>query len=229
MESHVSSPLGPTNYDALLSIQGMTCNSCVQMIESTISAMEGVKGIRVSLERKEGYLQFDPQLQTAGQIATAIYDMGFDAQVTATYTHSSGVVDSAVVLETTSLPVEQEVVLPEGGHVVLVNVDGMVCHSCVQNIEMNIGKMTGVHEIKVSLSDKNARIQDDPSLISPSKLCNAILDIGLNAEVQGAVETGTATSCKTGSQQEQGKLRINDLLGREKRAWYTLLALAQFP
>ena len=72
-------------------------------------------------------------------------------------------------------------------------------------------------------------IQDDPSLISPSKLCNAILVIGLNAEVQGAVETGTATSCKTGSQQEQGKLRINDLLGREKRAWYTLLALAQFP
>ena len=105
----------------------------------------------------------------------------------------------------------------------------MVCHSCVQNIEINISKMTGVHEIKVSLCDKNARIQDDPSLISPSKLCNAILDIGLNAEVQGAVETVTATSCKTGSQQEQGKLRINDLLGREKRAWYTLLALAQFP
>ena len=90
-----------------------------------------------------------------------------------------------------------------------MEVDGMVCHSCVQNIEMNIGKMTGVHEIKVSLSDKNARIQDDPSLISPSKLCNAILDIGLNAEVQGAVETGTATSCKTRSQQEQGKTEDN--------------------
>ena len=188
MESHVSSPLGPTNHAALLSIQGMTCNSCVKMIESTISAMEGVKGIRVSLEHKEGYLQFDPQLQTAGQIATAIYDMGFDAQVTATYTHSSGTVDSAVVLETT-IPVEPEVVLLESEHVVLVNVDGMVCHSCVQNIEMNIGKMTGVHEIKVSLSDKSARINYDPSLVTPGKLCDAIEEMGFNAKVQGVPES----------------------------------------
>ena len=73
---------------------------------------------------------------------------------------------------------------------------------------MNISKMTGVHEIKVSLSDKNARIHYDPSLITPSKLCDAIQDMGFNAEVQGAVETGTATSCATGSQQEQGKLRM---------------------
>ena len=205
---HVSSPLELTNHAALLSIEGMTCNSCVKLIESTVSAMEGVGGIRVSLKHKQGFLQFDPQLQTAGQIATAIYDMGFDAQVTATYTHSSGRVASPAVLETSSVTVDTDAGLLESGRVVVVEVDGMVCHSCVQNIEMNIGKMTGVHEIKVSLSDKNARIQYDPSLTTPSKLCDAIQDMGFNAEVQGAVETGTATFCKTGSQQECGKLRM---------------------
>ena len=205
---HVSSPLGPINHAALLSIEGMTCNSCVKLIESTVSAMEGVGGIRVSLKHKQGFLQFDPQLQTAGQIATAIYDMGFDAQVTATYTHSSGRVASPAVLETTSLTVDTDAGLLESGCVVVVEVEGMVCHSCVQNIEMNIGKMTGVHEIKVSLSDKNARIKYDPSLITPSKLCDAIEEIGFDAKVQGAVKTGTATSCKTGSQQDQGKLRM---------------------
>ena len=204
---HVSSPLGPTNHAALLSIEGMTCNSCVKLIESTVSAVEGVGGISVSLKHKQGFLQFDPQLQTAGQIATAIYDMGFDAQVTATYTHSSGRVASPAVLETTSLTVDTDAGLLESGCVV-VEVDGMVCHSCVQNIEMNIGKMTGVLEINVSLSEKNARIKYDPSLITPSKLCDAIEEIGFDAKVQGAVKTGTATSCKTGSQQEQGKLRM---------------------
>ena len=205
---YVSLPLGPTNHAALLSVEGMTCHSCVKLIESTVSAMEGVGGIRVSLKHKQGFLQFDPQLQTAGQIATAIYDMGFDAQVTATYTHSSGRVASPAVLETTSLTVDTDAGLLESGCVVVVEVDGMVCHSCVQNIEMNIGKMTGVHEINVSLSDKNARIKYDPSLITPSKLCDAVEEIGFGAKVQGAVKTGTATSCKTGSQQEQGKLRM---------------------
>ena len=191
MESHVSSPPAPTNRAALLSIEGMTCNSCVKLIESTVSAMEGVKGISVSLEHKQGYLQFDPQVQTAGQIATAIYDMGFDAQVTATYTHSSGNVDSAVVLETASLPLDTKVGLLESEHVV-VNVDGMVFQSCVQNIEVNIGKVTGVHEISVSLSDKNARIKYDPSLITPGKLCDAIEEIGFKAKVQGVSESRAA-------------------------------------
>ena len=191
MESHVSSPPASTNRAALLSIEGMTCNSCVKLIESTVSAMEGVKGISVSLEHKQGYLQFDPQVQTAGQIATAIYDMGFDAQVTATYTHSSGNVDSAVVLETASLPLDTKVGLLESEHVV-VNVDGMVFQSCVQNIEVNIGKVTGVHEISVSLSDKNARIKYDPSLITPGKLCDAIEEIGFKAKVQGVSESRAA-------------------------------------
>ena len=196
MDGYVSLPLGPTNHAALLSVEGMTCHSCVKLIESTVSAMEGVGGIRVSLKHKQVFLQFDPQLQTAGQIATAIYDMGFDAQVTATYTHSSGRVASPAVLETTSLTVDTDAGLLESGCVVVVEVDGMVCHSCVQNIEMNIGKMMGVHEIKVSLSDKNARIKYDPSLITPSKLCDAIEEIGFDAKVQGAatnVETETAT------------------------------------
>ena len=192
MESHVSSPPGPTNRAALLSIEGMTCNSCVKLIESTVSAMEGVKGISVSLEHKQGYLQFDPQVQTAGQIATAIYDMGFDAQVTATYTHSSGNGDSAVMFETASLPVDTKVGLMESEHDVVVSVDGMVCHSCVQNIEMNIGKVTGVHGISVSLSDKNARIKYDPSLITPGKLCDAIEEIGFKAKVQGVSELRAA-------------------------------------
>ena len=196
MESHVLSPPGPTNRAALLSIDGMTCNSCVKLIESTVSAMEGVKGISVSLEHKQGYLQFDPQVQTAGQIATAIYDMGFDVQVTATYTQSSGNVDSAVVLETASLPLDTKVGLLESEHVV-VNVDGMVFQSCVQNIEVNIGKVTGVHEISVSLSDKNARIKYDPSLITPGKLCDAIEEIGFKAKVQGISESRAAQKTDT--------------------------------
>ena len=203
---YVSLPLAPSNHAALISIEGMTCNSCVKLIESTVSQMEGVEGINVSLRHKQGFLQFNPQLQTAVQIATAIYDMGFDANVTATYTHSSGRAASPAILETT--PVTATGSVPDSGHCVVIDVDGMVCHSCVQNIETNIGKMKGVHEVKVSLSDKNARVQYNPSLTSPSKLCDAIEEMGFDAKVPGTTDTArTKGTFVAGMKPELGKLK----------------------
>ena len=203
---YVSLPLGPSNHVALISVEGMTCNSCVKLIESTVSQIEGVEGIDVSLRNKQGFLQFNPQLQTAAQIATAIYDMGFDAHVTATFTHCSGRATSPAVLETT--PVTAAGSVPERDHLVVIDVDGMVCHSCVQNIETNIRKMEGVHTIEVSLSDKNARIQYNPSLTSPSQLCDAIEEIGFDAKVQSATgSSNTGGTSVAGRKPEQGKLK----------------------
>ena len=178
IEGYVSSPLGPSNHAAVISIEGMTCNSCVKLIESTVSPIEGVRGISVSLKHKQGFLQFNPQLQTAEQVATTIYDMGFDAQVIANYTPNFGSGAGPAMLETSHG-------LPEDGRVVVISVDGMVCHSCVQNIETNIGKMKGVHKIEVSLSQKNARVQYNPSMTTPNKLCDAIEEIGFDAKMQG--------------------------------------------
>lgn len=187
MEGYISSPLGPTSHTALISVEGMVCNSCVTLIEGTISQMEGVSGVKVSLKHKEAFIQFNPKLVTAEKITNEINDMGFDTQLVATYTPSSSCKEAPL------LPSEPGIVnghsMPSGlsakeEHVV-IDIEGMVCQSCVQNIKKNVGKMKGVKEIKVSLSDKNAVVIYDPSWTNPSKLCNAIEELGFESKLAG--------------------------------------------
>ena len=61
---------------------------------------------------------------------------------------------------------------------VILSVVGMVCMSCVNNIETNIGKMAGVKSVNVSLDHNTATVQYYPSTITPVKLCEAIKDLG---------------------------------------------------
>ena len=75
---------------------------------------------------------------------------------------------------------------PGGTETVTIGVEGMVCKSCVNNIEGNVGKMNGVASVKVSLEEKKAVVEYEPSKVSPRQLCTAIEDLGFEAKLQAA-------------------------------------------
>lgn len=60
-------------------IEGMTCSSCVQSIESMLSQRKGVVSAQVSLTSHQGVFEYDPLLTTPEELREAIEDMGFDA------------------------------------------------------------------------------------------------------------------------------------------------------
>ena len=62
-----------------------------------------------------------------------------------------------------------------------IHVEGMVCQSCVQNIEQNLSKVSGVSEVSVSLEEKLARVAYDPALTNPQQLAEEIEDLGFEA------------------------------------------------
>lgn len=68
-----------------------------------------------------------------------------------------------------------------GAKSVVVLVEGMTCNSCVQTIEQHIGKLDGVHHLKVSLENKNAAIIYNPAQQTPESLRDAIDDMGFDA------------------------------------------------
>ncbi|XP_067404349.1 copper-transporting ATPase 1 [Emydura macquarii macquarii] len=68
-----------------------------------------------------------------------------------------------------------------GARSIVVSVEGMTCNSCVQTIEQHIGKMNGIHDIKVSLEGKNATIMYDPRLQTPESLREVVGDMGFDA------------------------------------------------
>ncbi|NXR14548.1 ATP7B ATPase, partial [Semnornis frantzii] len=68
-------------YIAIIRIDGMTCKSCVQSIEGTISQRQGVQRIAVSLAGGTGTIHYDPAVTNGEELRAAIEDMGFDASV----------------------------------------------------------------------------------------------------------------------------------------------------
>ncbi|XP_061301755.1 copper-transporting ATPase 1 [Pezoporus flaviventris] len=64
---------------------------------------------------------------------------------------------------------------------IVLGVEGMTCNSCVQTIEQHVGRLNGIHNIKVSLEDKNAVIIYDSKLQTPATLQEAIYDMGFDA------------------------------------------------
>lgn len=79
--SLVGEPLDDTMCTAVIRIDGMTCNSCVQSIEGMISQRQGVQHVAVSLAGKTGTIRYDPAVTNGEDLRSAIEDMGFDASV----------------------------------------------------------------------------------------------------------------------------------------------------
>ena len=158
----VSRPLGDDNHVTLLTVAGMTCNSCVKLIETTVGQMEGINNIKVSLSQSEAFIEYHPAVTTAEKLCMVIYDMGFEVSIKTIITNAN----------CNNVSLVDEITL---------SVVGMVCMSCVNNIQTNIGKMAGVKSVSVSLDHNTAMIKYHPAEITPQKLCEAIEDLGFEA------------------------------------------------
>ncbi|KAM5125701.1 copper-transporting ATPase 1-like, partial [Mantella aurantiaca] len=73
-----NSPETRPNITTVITIHGMTCNSCVQSIEGLISNKPGVRSIQVSLGDGTATVNYDPTITNQETLRAAIEDMGFD-------------------------------------------------------------------------------------------------------------------------------------------------------
>ncbi|CAC5382756.1 copA [Mytilus coruscus] len=173
-----------------ISIKGMTCKSCVRNIESNIKDKSGIISISVSLEKENGMVKYNKLVTTPERIADMIDDMGFEAEVAG---------DTGSDTKT-----------------VTVNIRGMTCHSCVNNIEGNISKNPGVKSIKVLLADQNGVIEYLKNRVTPKMLCDAIDDMGFEASLpvkHNDLEVPTVTIIRSASQASKlsgtGSLKVD--------------------
>lgn len=150
----------------VINVKGMTCNSCVKNIENTIKSAKGVILINVSLKYEEAVITFDPELTHPDAIAEAIDDMGFDASVNV----EKSLLKGNILNEKASC---------------VINIEGMTCQSCVKHIEATISEEVGIKKITVSLAEKNAVFDFDPTKTSAAEIADKIDDMGFEARVAG--------------------------------------------
>ena len=166
-----------------LRVEGMTCRSCVSSIEGKIGKLQGVLRVRVSLSNQEAVITYQPYLIQPQDLRDRVNDMGFEAVIKNKVAPVSlGPIDIRQLQRThpkaPPASVNQNGNNSESsgsrGVPLYLRVDGMHCKSCVLNIEENIGQQPGVQSIQVSLENRTAQVQYDPSRISPGTLQRAI-------------------------------------------------------
>jgi copper chaperone len=60
-------------------------------------------------------------------------------------------------------------------------VDGMTCNGCVKSVTHAIQQAPGVANVDVSLGDRRATVEYDPSTGSPAQIVDAIVGAGFEA------------------------------------------------
>ncbi|KAM3827609.1 copper-transporting ATPase 1 isoform 2-T2 [Vipera latastei] len=162
-----------------MKIEGMTCHSCTSTIEGKIGKLQGVKRIKVSLDNQEATVTYQPHIITSEEIKKQIEAAGFIASVKRMAKPLPfGSVDierlknsQSKGSETTSQDNAEDKLNTK---TVTFRVDGMHCNSCVFSIQSSLLALPSVTSIAVSLQEKSAVVQYNPSLISLGVLRRAI-------------------------------------------------------
>ncbi|EMF0474676.1 copper chaperone CopZ [Enterococcus hirae] len=63
------------------------------------------------------------------------------------------------------------------------SVKGMSCNHCVARIEEAVGRISGVKKVKVQLKKEKAVVKFDEANVQVTEICQAINELGYQAEV----------------------------------------------
>lgn len=138
-----------------ISVEGITCDSCVWTIEQQIGNLNGVYHIKVSLEEKNATIIYDPKLQTPKTLLEAIDDMGFDAVL-----HNPNPLP--VLTDTVFLTVAGSLALPW------------------DHIQNTLLKTKGVTDIKISPQQRTIVVTLIPSIVNANQIIELLPDLSLD-------------------------------------------------
>nr|XP_033800911.1 copper-transporting ATPase 1 isoform X2 [Geotrypetes seraphini] len=173
-------PKSPDNVNhlkmAVFGLDGMRCKSCVANVESCISTLPSVTSARVSLEKSSASVKYNSKLITPNALREAIETaLPEKYRVRLSVECTDNAQSTAASLNNTSPEPLMEVTV--------LNIEGMTCNSCVQNIKGVISQKPGVKSIAVSLANHSGTIEYDPALTNPEALRGFVDDMGFDASL----------------------------------------------
>ncbi|XP_058147663.1 copper-transporting ATPase 1 [Dasypus novemcinctus] len=178
-DSQLMSPSYANDSTTTFIIDGMHCKSCVSNIESTLSTLQYVSSIVVSLENRSAIIKYNASTVTPETLRKTIEAISPGQYRVSIINEDKGTPNSPsssclqnIPLNIVCQPLTQETV---------INIDGMTCNSCVQAIEAALSKKAGVKSIRVSLANSNGIVEYDPLLTSPETLRETVEDMGFDA------------------------------------------------
>uniref|UniRef100_A0A8C5TVT8 P-type Cu(+) transporter n=1 Tax=Malurus cyaneus samueli TaxID=2593467 RepID=A0A8C5TVT8_9PASS len=204
--------LGPGSKTVVFRVEGMHCNSCVLNIQSTVSALPAVTSVVVSLESKSAVINYNPSLISVEKLRKAVENVSPERfRVSLAEECENVALFPTLVSPLKSHPLSKDPGQPLT-QVIVINIEGMTCSSCVQSIEGVLSQKAGVKSVLVSLPNGNGTIEYDPLQTSPEDLRSSIEDMGFDASFPGEAMPVTKKPGNTviaGSINQNGSLLIS--------------------
>lgn len=148
-------------YDAILSIGGMTCAACVNTVTGHLEELDFVTSANVNLLTNSATVTFRGPRENIDKIIDRIEDTGFDGRA-----------------EEVSLKRQPQ----NDIHVANLSVIGMTCGSCVGSITRAIQEFQYVKDVVVDLLGNSARVQFE-GREKLDEILSRIDDLGFDATV----------------------------------------------
>jgi copper chaperone CopZ len=139
-------PLDRGQEVARLDVSGMTCDVCVETVQSALQAAPGVVSAKVSLAEHQALVVYQPSKTT---------------------------VDDLVKVVNRTKGMNPYTARAQSATVTLA-ITGMTCEVCVQTVQSALQAVNGVAEAKVSLDTNLAHVTYDPSRTKVKDLLNAV-------------------------------------------------------
>ncbi len=146
-----------------LSIEGMTCASCVNRIEKQLKKLEGVLDATVNLSTEKATVRYKPGAVGLEDLRRAVEAAGYR------------------IAE--QRPTTQKAAF---------GVTGMTCASCVNRIGKAVRKLPGVVSGEVNLATEKATVEYDPALVGMADFKRAVEGAGYGIASDGMEREGLA-------------------------------------
>ncbi|KAK7224975.1 hypothetical protein V2G26_012978 [Clonostachys chloroleuca] len=191
-----SSSALPDLYQATLTIDGMTCSSCVGNVTKSLLSQSWVEAAEVGLLTRSAIVRFHGGPDKAQAIADLIEDAGYEAAV------------EQVERVLTDHPQSASRDASSNTWRAELSIGGMSCSSCVGSITQAVEELTWVETVHVNLLTSSATIVFlDRSHLD--ELVSTITDAGYTVKLSDLVNSNDAT---TGQDQVRTvQIRINGM------------------
>ncbi len=157
--------------DVIIKIKGMMCDHCEKTVTEAALSVKGVTKASSNFKKGEAIVSFDSSATDIDAIKKAISDAGYEVIAE----------DESCPVPVKQPPIELRTAPAEssgGIKKTSINITGMTCASCAQNIEKSLNKLDGVINASVNFSFEKAAVEYDSSKVSTEDLDRAITSLG---------------------------------------------------
>ncbi|OTA68507.1 heavy metal translocatin [Hypoxylon sp. EC38] len=158
-----SSEPKPTVATTTVAITGMTCGACTSAVEGGVTSLDGVLRFNISLLAERAVITHDTSKLTAKEIAEAIEDCGFGAEIVSTQfetTDHSGASSTAQF-----------------------KIYGNPDASAAKSIEDALLTLPGVNSARLSISTSRLTVSHQPTVTGLRAIVEEVEKLGFNALV----------------------------------------------